>query len=117
MSNSVLFFFFFLFITLTQLFKLLIQTTKEMGLPIHFSKFLKETFTFKEEQDTTTPNGSIHSVSPAPSIIVAEASNGGYIRDPTRCGSSQPDVVGQYYDPMGGKFTLVQGKDATYTGA
>lgn len=96
-----------------------------MGLSIHVPKFLKGSFAHKVQDnsklETTSPNGSIYdgvettttaSSSPAPSIMASK----GYIRDPTRCGN-QPSVLGQFYDPMGGKFTLIQGKDATFTGA
>jgi hypothetical protein len=87
-------------------------------MAIHFPKFLKNAFSFKEGQETS-PNH--YTISPAASIYSSSSSSPaasmkGYIRDPTRCGSN-PDIVGQYYDPMGGKFSYCQGKDATNTGA
>ncbi|KAG2205575.1 uncharacterized protein EV154DRAFT_527240 [Mucor mucedo] len=79
-----------------------------MVLSIHFSKFFKNTFSHKKEEESTKSTASsihtIYEVSPS------------YTRDPMRCGN-HPDVVGQYYDPMGGRFTLHQGHDATNTGA
>lgn len=78
-----------------------------MVLSTHFSKFFKNTFSHKEESPKSSPASSIHTV--------YEVSTS-YTRDPMRCGN-HPAVVGQYYDPMGGKFTLHQGYDATNTGA
>jgi hypothetical protein len=77
-----------------------------MGLSLHFPKFLKNTFAHKQDKDQTSPASSINN----------QPVSNYYIRDPMRCGS-HPDVVGYYYDPMGGKYSRYQGTDATNTGA
>ncbi|CEG83989.1 hypothetical protein RMATCC62417_17847 [Rhizopus microsporus] len=89
-----------------------------MGLSSHLSKFFKKTFSTTKDEEVTTNNNT-----PAASIYSADGSrpasiviNTGFIRDPTRCGNT-PDVLGQYYDPMGGKFSLLHGVDPTNTGA
>lgn len=74
-----------------------------MGLSIRFPKFIKNAFSHKQEEN------------PSSSRTVSIASSG-YTRDPVRCGN-HPDVVGHYYDPMGGRFTLTRGFDVTNTGA
>lgn len=77
-----------------------------MVLSIHFSKFFKN-FSHKQDSKSTSPASSIYTVYEV---------NPNYTKDPMRCGN-HPDVVGQYYDPMGGRFTPYQGQDATNTGA
>ncbi|GAA5817399.1 hypothetical protein MFLAVUS_010945 [Mucor flavus] len=73
-----------------------------MGISIRFPKFLKNAFSHKEDSTTSTRTVSITSAS--------------YTRDPMRCGN-HPDVVGYYYDPMGGKYSSHKGYDCTNTGA
>ncbi|KAG1150230.1 hypothetical protein G6F37_005252 [Rhizopus arrhizus] len=88
-----------------------------MGFSSGFTKFFKKNFTFPEEEKTSsnsTPAGSIYSADSHPGSIIVVSN--GFIRDPTRCGNI-PDVVGHYYDPMGGKFSLLHGIDPTNTGA
>lgn len=88
-----------------------------MGLSIHFPKFLKNTFAHKHEEEDAhqhaSPATSIYSYTTSPPASVTSTS---FSRDPMRCGN-HPDVVGQYYDPMGGKYSRYQGYDATNTGA
>ncbi|KAI9276102.1 hypothetical protein BY458DRAFT_506378 [Sporodiniella umbellata] len=78
-----------------------------MGLSDSFHRFIKRNFV-QPEQTETKPNKPDH---PWP----VYASNG-FLRDPTRCGNV-PDVVGYYYDPMGGNIARNQGLDPTHTGA
>ncbi|KAI9359477.1 hypothetical protein BD770DRAFT_386133 [Pilaira anomala] len=78
-----------------------------MAISFHIPKFLKKTFSHKREENSTSPNLSVRTVS------IASSS---YSRDPMRCGN-HPDVVGHYYDPMGGRYSQHQGYDATNTGA
>ncbi|KAG1464568.1 hypothetical protein G6F56_005056 [Rhizopus delemar] len=86
-----------------------------MGFSSGFAKFIKKNFIHPEEEKTnnSTPAGSIYSAEYYPAYTYV---SNGFIRDPTRCGNV-PDVVGHYYDPMGGKFSLLHGVDPTNTGA
>ncbi|KAI9029759.1 hypothetical protein CLU79DRAFT_735938 [Phycomyces nitens] len=87
-----------------------------MGLSFHVPKFIKNPFVFRDEDDQSS-----HPSSPAQSIYEAEMSITSpkmkkYLYDPM-CASKRPDVVGHYYDPMGGRFSHCHGTDPTNTGA
>ncbi|KAG0173530.1 hypothetical protein DFQ30_007712 [Apophysomyces sp. BC1015] len=63
----------------------------------------------------STNNTPAHS--PATSIHEpGSPKNEMYLRDPLRCGKN-PDMVGHYVDPMGGRSHYQYGKDVTNTGA
>lgn len=87
-----------------------------MGLSIRIPKFLKNAFTHKEETSTPTPSITSHRHSVTSSHRTSITSSR-YSRDPMRS-NNHPDVVGQYYDPMGGiYYSRHQGVDPTNTGA
>ncbi|KAI8976500.1 hypothetical protein BDB01DRAFT_803122 [Pilobolus umbonatus] len=74
----------------------------------------KETSTNEEEvpSGASTPANSIFSHSTGHCVVT-----NGFLRDPMRCGN-HPDVVGHYYDPMGGHYGhSSHGVDPTNTGA
>jgi hypothetical protein len=86
-----------------------------MVLSFHVPKFIKKTFSINEDgekSNTSSPAASVYSYMSVPVSDLNES----FYRDPMRCGT-QPSVVGYYYDPMGGKFSLNHGVDPTNTGA
>ncbi|KAI8391501.1 uncharacterized protein BYT42DRAFT_557080 [Radiomyces spectabilis] len=86
---------------------------------MHFSKIVSSFHHTKEDESTpsstaTSPTPSLHGSEKDMLSISSKLQR--FLRDPMRSAKT-PDIVGSYYDPMGGRLGHCACPDPTNTGA